>query len=63
MLYPGGEIKLVGFVSDVDEGDDDEGGVTVVVEPLSHSGGDGNDVALPDFANLLVFLLALALAL
>ena len=54
---------MVGFVSDVDEGDDDEGGVTVVVEPLSHSGGDGNDVALPDFANLLVFLLALALAL
>ena len=54
--YPSEKIELVGLVADVDEGDYDEGRVAVVVEPLSDSGGCGDDVSLADFADLLVSL-------
>jgi len=56
LAYPAVGIELVGIVAGVEHRDGDDGLVTVVVGPVSDTGGDCEDVALAEAVDPLVLV-------
>lgn len=51
------EIKLVLIIGNIEEDDGDDGPIAIIVDPVSHSGGQRNDITLSEAADLLVLIL------
>ena len=56
MYYSRELVELVGLVADIEESNDNKRRVAIVVDPVSHTGRQGNDITFSDFPNLLVLL-------